>query len=108
MKLTSQELAKISSLTLKHYNRNAEDFHEGTLEHDVHARQEPGEGAGLVPAGGGATDPGGEVVGEAAAAGQMRRSMLGKSSQTLTPQKCEPSVHRGDARPLRSTHGGPR
>ena len=35
MKLTSQDLEKISDLTLEHYNRNAEDFHEGTLDHDV-------------------------------------------------------------------------
>jgi len=35
MKLTPQDLEKISSLTLEHYNRNAEDFHEGTHDHDV-------------------------------------------------------------------------
>src|SRR3990172_5369281 len=35
MKLTPQELEKISDLTLEHYNRNAEDFHEGTQDHDV-------------------------------------------------------------------------
>src|SRR3990167_8791136 len=35
MKLTPQDLEKISDLTLEHYNRNAEDFHEGTHDHDV-------------------------------------------------------------------------
>lgn len=35
MKLTQQELDKISNLTLEHYNRNAEDFHEGTHDLDV-------------------------------------------------------------------------
>ena len=35
MKLTPQELNKISDLTLEHYNRNAEDFHAGTHDHDV-------------------------------------------------------------------------
>ena len=35
MKLTPQDLEKIAGLTLEHYNRNAEDFHEGTLDHDV-------------------------------------------------------------------------
>lgn len=35
MKLTPQDLQKIASLTLAHYNRNAEDFHVGTQDHDV-------------------------------------------------------------------------
>lgn len=35
MKLTPQELENISGLTLEHYNRNAEDFHAGTHDHDV-------------------------------------------------------------------------
>lgn len=35
MKLTPQDLEKITGLTLEHYNRNAEDFHEGTQGHDV-------------------------------------------------------------------------
>jgi SAM-dependent methyltransferase len=35
MNLTPQDLEKISSLTLEHYNRNAGDFHEGTHDHDV-------------------------------------------------------------------------
>lgn len=35
MKLTPQDLEKISGLTLEHYNRNAVDFHEGTQDHDV-------------------------------------------------------------------------
>ncbi len=35
MKLTPPELENISGLTLEHYNRNAEDFHEGTHDHDV-------------------------------------------------------------------------
>ena len=35
MKLTAQELEKLSGLTLEHYNRNAEDFHAGTRDHDV-------------------------------------------------------------------------
>ena len=34
-------------------------------------------------------------------ADQMRRGMLGKSSQTLTPQKCEPSVQIGVVIPAR-------
>ena len=32
---------------------------------------------------------------------QMRRSILGKSSQTFTPQKCEPSVQMGVEMPAR-------
>jgi SAM-dependent methyltransferase len=35
MKLTPQDLEKLSGLTLEYYNRNAEDFHEGTRAHDV-------------------------------------------------------------------------
>ena len=35
MKLNPQDLDKISDLTLKHYNRSAEDFREGTHDHDV-------------------------------------------------------------------------
>jgi len=35
MKLNPPELEKIAGLTLEHYNRNAEDFHEGTQDHDV-------------------------------------------------------------------------
>jgi SAM-dependent methyltransferase len=35
MKLTRQYLEKITGLTLDHYNQNAEDFHEGTQDHDV-------------------------------------------------------------------------
>jgi hypothetical protein len=38
---------------------------------------------------------------------QMRRSILGKSSQTFTPQKCEPSVQMGVVMPARTWHGGP-
>jgi len=30
-----EELAKISALTLEHYNQRAEDFREGTRDHDV-------------------------------------------------------------------------
>ncbi len=61
-----------------------------------------------------AADPRGEVVDETAAArrrtsrtgfqtraDQIRRSILGKSCQTLTPQKCEPSVQMGVAIPAR-------
>jgi SAM-dependent methyltransferase len=33
--LTPQDLEKIAGLTLEHYNRHAEDFREGTLDHDV-------------------------------------------------------------------------
>src|SRR4029079_13169359 len=40
--------------------------------------------------------------------GYSRRSAFGNEFQTGTPQKCEPSVHRGDTILLRSTHGGPR
>ena len=35
MKLSSQDLDKISSLTLEHYGRNAQMFWEGTRAHDV-------------------------------------------------------------------------
>jgi SAM-dependent methyltransferase len=35
MKLTPQDLKTITVLTLEHYNQNAEDFHEGTHDHDV-------------------------------------------------------------------------
>jgi SAM-dependent methyltransferase len=35
MKLTSQDLEKISRLTLEHYNRHAEQFWQGTRDHDV-------------------------------------------------------------------------
>ena len=38
---------------------------------------------------------------------QMRRWMLGKSSQTFTPQKCEPSVQMGVVMLARRWHGGP-
>lgn len=33
--LTPQELAETSSITLRHYNRNADSFWEGTRDHDV-------------------------------------------------------------------------
>jgi len=33
--LTTQDLGKIADLTLEHYNRRAEDFWEGTRDHDV-------------------------------------------------------------------------
>ena len=35
MKLNPQDLAKIASLTLDHYNKSAEDFWQGTRDHDV-------------------------------------------------------------------------
>jgi hypothetical protein len=35
MKLNSQDLEKITDLTLDCYNQNAEDFWEGTRRHDV-------------------------------------------------------------------------
>ena len=35
MKLTQQDLARISALTLAHYNQRAGDFFEGTRDHDV-------------------------------------------------------------------------
>lgn len=35
MKLNPQDLEKIADLTLEQYNQNAEDFHEGTHDHDV-------------------------------------------------------------------------
>lgn len=38
---------------------------------------------------------------------QIRRGVLGKSSQTLTPQKCEPSVQIGVVMPARRWQGGP-
>jgi len=37
----------------------------------------------------------------------MRRVMLGKSSQTLIPQKWEPSVQMGVVMPARIWQGGP-
>jgi SAM-dependent methyltransferase len=35
MKLNPQDLEKIADLTLEHYNRQAEDFWQGTRDHDV-------------------------------------------------------------------------
>jgi SAM-dependent methyltransferase len=35
MKLTSKDLEKIADLTLEHYNQHAEEFWEGTRDHDV-------------------------------------------------------------------------
>jgi len=35
MKLNPQDLEKITDLTLSHYNERAEDFWEGTRDHDV-------------------------------------------------------------------------
>ena len=35
MKLTQQDLARISALTLEHYNQRAGDFFAGTRDHDV-------------------------------------------------------------------------
>src|SRR5438445_3601322 len=35
MKLQSSDLDKISALTLEDYNRRAEDFRDGTRDHDV-------------------------------------------------------------------------
>ena len=35
MKLNPQDLEKITNLTLSHYNERAEDFWEGTRDHDV-------------------------------------------------------------------------
>jgi SAM-dependent methyltransferase len=35
MKLSAHDLAQISRLTLEHYNQRAEDFWQGTREHDV-------------------------------------------------------------------------
>jgi len=35
MKLNSQDLDKIADVTLDFYNRHAEDFWEGTRDHDV-------------------------------------------------------------------------
>jgi SAM-dependent methyltransferase len=35
MKLNPQDLGKIVQLTLEHYNRHAEEFWEGTRDHDV-------------------------------------------------------------------------
>lgn len=35
MKLTAQDLARISALTLEHYNQRAGNFFEGTRDHDV-------------------------------------------------------------------------
>ena len=36
MKLSSQDLEKITDLTLSHYNELAEEFWEGTRDHNVH------------------------------------------------------------------------
>src|SRR6266852_7119886 len=38
---------------------------------------------------------------------QIRRRVLGKSSQTFTPQKWEPSVQMGVVMPARRWQGGP-
>jgi SAM-dependent methyltransferase len=35
MKLYQQDLEKLANLTLQHYNRHAEEFWEGTRDHDV-------------------------------------------------------------------------
>lgn len=35
MKLTDQELERIAGVTLKHYNQRADDFWQGTRDHDV-------------------------------------------------------------------------
>jgi SAM-dependent methyltransferase len=35
VRLNPQDLGKIANLTLEHYNRRAEDFWEGTRDHDV-------------------------------------------------------------------------
>jgi hypothetical protein len=35
MKLNPQDLETIASLTLVHYNQNAEEFWQGTRDHDV-------------------------------------------------------------------------
>jgi len=35
MKLNPQDLEKIADLTLEHYNQRAEDFWEGTRDHNV-------------------------------------------------------------------------
>ena len=35
MKLGSQDLERLASLTLDHYNQRAEDFRDGTQDHDV-------------------------------------------------------------------------
>ena len=35
MKLNSQDLEKIADLTLDYYNQHAQDFWEGTRDHDV-------------------------------------------------------------------------
>jgi SAM-dependent methyltransferase len=35
MKVNSQELREIADLTLKHYNQSADEFWEGTRDHDV-------------------------------------------------------------------------
>jgi len=35
MKLRPDDLDKISTVTLEHYNQRAEDFRDGTRDHDV-------------------------------------------------------------------------
>ena len=50
-------------------------------------------------------EPGGNDGRSSAATDAGRRP--GKSLHTGTPQKCEPSVQRGEISPLRITHGGP-
>ena len=35
MKLSSQDLERAAGLTLDHYNQRAEDFRDGTQDHDV-------------------------------------------------------------------------
>ena len=35
MKLSSQDLEELADRTLQHYNQNADDFWDGTHDHDV-------------------------------------------------------------------------
>jgi predicted TPR repeat methyltransferase len=35
MKLNAEDLEKIAGVTLQHYDQHAEDFWEGTKDHDV-------------------------------------------------------------------------
>jgi len=46
MKLTPQDLEKITDLTVNHYNQRAEDFWEGTRDHNVNRRCAPAKHRG--------------------------------------------------------------
>ncbi len=86
---------------------NAQEIYEKKLSearYPYRAAVEPGKASEERVAHGDKKTPdddGRKVVRQTAAAGHMRRWMRGKSSQTFTPQKCEPSVQMGEVMPAR-------